>query len=400
MGRNNRTNRRNRRRANNNNNNNNSAATTSTRNNGTDEETVEDILPSLAALNVDNSNNATPTAAATTTSARNNGTCTEKEESLASLTTFRKGDRVSFVGLKTLAPEIEINGKRGTVISLPPGALVTNDSIYSVEIDSDLPDGVVAHIKLANIVAYTPPALLTELECLWFEGEVDLCSCSLPCYHGSNRSAFRNWQYREIALDYMRYGRSAQKGTKLDRCAPLDEDFCKYLFAVCARGFLVHGVVPGGKRNNPHMCNMHILLDLAIRLRYGHLPEKDGKDVGFGTEYFEKRNKYIRDLITTRGFINVLYRETGCGCLKDMKKEEDSKTTIKMAHCFGCSKEFPKETMFLCGGCKCWNYCSTECQLKHWRSGHKDECIRLQTNTNAKPNANQKTTEDDKDSVN
>ena len=32
-------------------------------------------------------------------------------------------------------------------------------------------------------------------------------------------------------------------------------------------------------------------------------------------------------------------------------------------------------TLTRCGRCKQANYCSEECQVKHWKAGHKEECV-------------------------
>jgi MYND finger len=41
----------------------------------------------------------------------------------------------------------------------------------------------------------------------------------------------------------------------------------------------------------------------------------------------------------------------------------------------GCHKTGER----VCGECKIQKYCSEECQLDHWRKGHKHECINIQT---------------------
>eukprot|EP00548_Thalassiothrix_antarctica_P009118 CAMPEP_0194157676 /NCGR_PEP_ID=MMETSP0152-20130528/72882_1 /TAXON_ID=1049557 /ORGANISM="Thalassiothrix antarctica, Strain L6-D1" /LENGTH=380 /DNA_ID=CAMNT_0038866255 /DNA_START=77 /DNA_END=1219 /DNA_ORIENTATION=+ len=43
-----------------------------------------------------------------------------------------------------------------------------------------------------------------------------------------------------------------------------------------------------------------------------------------------------------------------------------------MASCQWCLKNDTK--LFRCGSCKAQSYCSKECQIKHWKSGHKEEC--------------------------
>ncbi len=54
-------------------------------------------------------------------------------------------------------------------------------------------------------------------------------------------------------------------------------------------------------------------------------------------------------------------------------------------YCDGCMERRPIELKKKCGGCKLMLYCSPACQKKHWRSGHKNKCVRVRaTNKFAK----------------
>ena len=43
--------------------------------------------------------------------------------------------------------------------------------------------------------------------------------------------------------------------------------------------------------------------------------------------------------------------------------------------CAGCGVVAPH--LRSCGACRSVAYCSTDCQRKHWRAGHKRECAAL-----------------------
>lgn len=148
----------------------------------------------------------------------------------------------------------------------------------------------------------------------------------------------------------------------------LDEEFCKYVFMLAVEGFLQGR----GKSFSAS------LVRLGITIRYLSIPTGKGEDIGPGTECFEKRTKYHRDVQTERGLINCLARETppSCSCMKDAKTK--AKSMDKVGRCFNCGEEFPKHRLLRCSSCRGPNYCSSECQLKHWPK-HKAECKRVST---------------------
>jgi MYND finger len=43
-------------------------------------------------------------------------------------------------------------------------------------------------------------------------------------------------------------------------------------------------------------------------------------------------------------------------------------------HCRKCKKDHDNIEILMCGRCRSHFYCSEECQLQHWNSGHKDKC--------------------------
>ena len=43
-----------------------------------------------------------------------------------------------------------------------------------------------------------------------------------------------------------------------------------------------------------------------------------------------------------------------------------------------CGRLQPRSTLKRCSACKKMYYCSSECQLHHWRHGHKEKCKDIQ----------------------
>ena len=90
-------------------------------------------------------------------------------------------------------------------------------------------------------------------------------------------------------------------------------------------------------------------------------------------------DKYLRDILTERGMIKVLVRETAayCPCMNEGKGI--AKTMDKNGKCGGCRKEFPKKTLSFCNGCQYVKYHNCECQTNHWHI-HKIDCKKFGSN--------------------
>mmetsp|Transcript_16933 Transcript_16933/g.19468 ORF Transcript_16933/g.19468 Transcript_16933/m.19468 type:complete len:260 (+) Transcript_16933:68-847(+) len=210
------------------------------------------------------------------------------------------------------------------------------------------------------------------------------------CYHGSTAEAFqKNSRYRVALEEYWLYNQDhiAKRANFTDKESGefveqqlkayiqkykdllQDPDFCCFIFAYSAKVLLARGMMTGEFYSD----KLLFLPCLGIKTRYNLLPESEGKHVGPGSneKYYEKFCKYTRDIMTERGQINVLAREVPCDCLKGLQKQ--AKTMEKVAYCAGCHGQFPKETMFLCTGCKISKYCSANCQASHWPL-HKIDC--------------------------
>merc|ERR1719321_1327713 len=146
----------------------------------------------------------------------------------------------------------------------------------------------------------------------------------------------------------------------------IDPGFLRFLFARAAEEHLaIGGTVP----NKDIVVS---LLHLGISFKYNAIPLINGEDVSAGSEYYEKYNKYLRDIHTDRGVINVLARETPCDCMNPAKVK--AKSMEKLGYCWGCERTLPKERLYRCSGCNATQYCSRECQLKHWPAHKKTGC--------------------------
>ena len=101
-------------------------------------------------------------------------------------------------------------------------------------------------------------------------------------------------------------------------------------------------------QNNPHEFSLHFKEDKNKIV-------KKKSDV---FQRYEEIRKTLRDA-TTYLFYEVgsaLFTFTGGFQHRD--------------NCWECEKEY----ISVCSGCQCAKYCSKACQVKHWKSSHKDKC--------------------------
>jgi hypothetical protein len=61
-------------------------------------------------------------------------------------------------------------------------------------------------------------------------------------------------------------------------------------------------------------------------------------------------------------------------------------STLRMhrsGRCCALCKQAPEanEKFNACGNCKLFRYCSPRCQKKHWKNGHKEECLKMKEST-------------------
>ena len=194
---------------------------------------------------------------------------------------------------------------------------------------------------------------------------------TITCYHGSDEENFAKTSDYQILFDACML--MVDFETKYEHLLK-DSDVYKYIFAYITNMFRnsyrTEKYSPFFKRK------LQQILHLGIESKYCHSPLSADT---------EKRDKYVRDISTDRGIINILHRETSpfCKCMEPMKLE--SQKMEKMGICFGCDQEFPKMQLKRCNRCDHAQYYGKECQKNSWPR-HKEYC-----HTNTTINNNSKT---------
>eukprot|EP01080_Neovahlkampfia_damariscottae_P010594 gene10594-3112_t len=103
------------------------------------------------------------------------------------------------------------------------------------------------------------------------------------------------------------------------------------------------------------------------QLKFGRIITKNEDD--FSSTNFSSNELYP---------LKVVYKtEKELNLFDDyISKVELSSKDSDVRICAWCDRtQTPKDKKFLlCGGCKSLRYCGKECQLNHWKNGHKSEC--------------------------
>ena len=193
------------------------------------------------------------------------------------------------------------------------------------------------------------------------------------CYHGFclTKEEFNCDEYFKVLDDYERRHSVDEdiKETKFEEFYKIyhrlmvDETFARFIVAHVTTDFLK------GKDD----ATLGLRLILLLDIRYIYIPQHEGKDVRPDSEITRNYQKYGRDILTERGRINCMAREISCDCMEE--KLIEAKKMEKIAVCFCCEEEFPKEKMRRCKGCDHVQYCSKECYKKDWPD-HKEWCKR------------------------
>ena len=189
---------------------------------------------------------------------------------------------------------------------------------------------------------------------------------SSPCYHGCiTKKDFNYGGHHKILENYDELSSTLEKRLEFmhsNMRLMLETKFDNFLIAHITDDYL--------KEKNKLL--HHHRLCLLVEIRYMAIPQDEGKDVGLDSKYFRNHKKYMRDITTERGRINIMAREIPCVCMKE-KKIEANKSMAKFAQCFCCEEEFSKKQMLRCKGCDLAQYCSKACQKKKWPE-HKAFC--------------------------
>lgn len=141
------------------------------------------------------------------------------------------------------------------------------------------------------------------------------------------------------------------------------------------------------------------LLALGIDVRYHWVPSiVYGISIAEGSSMGEKHRRYVRDIMTERGMINIIARETmtlwsstsptssksSCNCM-EISKKAAKREMEKSGYCMGCQQEFPKNELRKCSHCQASKYCSSKCQTDNW-SEHKEFCREIKINETKQTN--------------
>ncbi|CAM9552122.1 unnamed protein product [Ascophyllum nodosum] len=92
----------------------------------------------------------------------------------------------------------------------------------------------------------------------------------------------------------------------------------------------------------------------------------DGPTSGVGVSG-QQRSAGGKQVPSTRGHLNVV--------LSDIKRGADAAVLCSRENC-GRRQGDVKEGFKRCGRCRATVYCSKECQIEHWKAGHKQMCNR------------------------
>mmetsp|Transcript_31059 Transcript_31059/g.34789 ORF Transcript_31059/g.34789 Transcript_31059/m.34789 type:complete len:230 (-) Transcript_31059:235-924(-) len=188
---------------------------------------------------------------------------------------------------------------------------------------------------------------------------------SSTCYHGCTKKEFNNCGKHYKILSS--YDKESNKEDDMIgfyekfQYVLVDPTIARYVIARITDDFLK------GKDN----ATLRLRLILVLLIRYCLIPRHEGKDVGPESEYTKNYHKYSRDIATERGRINCMAREIPCDCMEE--KRIEAKSMERVAKCWCCQKEYPKEKMLRCKGCNHAQYCSKECSITHWPE-HREWC--------------------------
>jgi len=185
------------------------------------------------------------------------------------------------------------------------------------------------------------------------------------CYHGCTKKEFNNCgEHFKILDSYDKVNnKDMEEFIEANERVLLNPTFGRFAIAHIADDYL--------KGKDDNVLFRHLLL--LVSIRYYYIPLLEGKDIGPESEYDRNYKKYCRDITTERGRINCMAREMNipCDCMEE--KRIEAKLMDKVARCWCCQEEFPKEKILRCKGCAHVQYCSKKCSIKDWPK-HKPFC--------------------------
>mmetsp|Transcript_44449 Transcript_44449/g.48108 ORF Transcript_44449/g.48108 Transcript_44449/m.48108 type:complete len:225 (+) Transcript_44449:43-717(+) len=193
------------------------------------------------------------------------------------------------------------------------------------------------------------------------------------CYHGLSKKEFNCGEHHKI-LDRWDNKVDAREFLNKNDC------FCFMSDTAFATFIIAHVTTDYLKGKDDAILKSRLLL--LLHMRNVFIPKHEGNVVGPESEYTKNYHKYLRDVTTERGRINIMAREIPCDCME--AKRIEAKLMDKVAICFGCKKEFLKEELLRCKRCDYAQYCSKKCSKKHW-ARHKEFCRKFVVSPAPKP---------------
>ena len=119
--------------------------------------------------------------------------------------------------------------------------------------------------------------------------------------------------------------------------------------------------------------------DISLAIKYYTLSADQGYENAIKhlanvlIEETEKESKYLFEAICrTKNALKIIKESD-----EDFTKFKDFIETSKTV-CGGCGAKDNKTNLLTCGRCKVIFYCNINCQKKHWKGGHKQECKELE----------------------
>ena len=117
-----------------------------------------------------------------------------------------------------------------------------------------------------------------------------------------------------------------------------------------------------------------IVLETSI---YDERKVEEDKDMDLievmDVETKRKVYKFLRS--SNRSIIRFFINRIKCSCLDERYAKVQS--LPKMSVCSRCAKQVETSKLYLCGGCKLFQYCCVECQASAWKAEHHKICNRI-----------------------
>lgn len=101
---------------------------------------------------------------------------------------------------------------------------------------------------------------------------------------------------------------------------------------------------------------------------------EDDMDLVEAMDVETKRKVYKFLTSSNRSIIRFYISRIKCSCLDERYAKVQS--LPKMCVCSMCTKQIETSKLFLCGGCKLFQYCCVECQTAAWKGEHHKICGR------------------------